>query len=114
MQDGDSIVPELLDTGQRTDVTESWDSEIEMCIELAHNRSNPIPITHAGAYERNNDIALLFEVDVTDAMLEWMGTEHRLIQVMIDDEVHESELVTQFTQKLSMTEDNLWDMVVNR
>lgn len=128
MSDTDrSFVESVLDARQaREDVTEDYDELVQMFIDLAENRSVPIPFEHVLAYVdpdvRPDTLVFLFVIDTNEDVLadtygfEVAVKEHvaeQLVEEDADDETPTDIVVQQFSRQMRMAQEAIWDDVVN-
>lgn len=122
------IVEAALDHGDRTDVSEEYAETIDMLIDIAHSRTNPIPIKHAIAFDdtRNESIVtLLFVVDTTGAVENGMAFELPVESEVLDPvesgefdqdgrvERPHHQLIEEFGRRIRYVEEELWSNVIN-
>lgn len=128
MSEVPDVVQRIEDEDHLTDVTASYEDAVEFFIELAHNRSNPMPIKHATAYVDDNRagaVIVQFVVDTNHDVLdddavvgfEIGATQDALRSIDDGDDEADGEMVellmSQFDRELRMAEEHLWNMVVN-
>lgn len=100
---------DVVDTDAINDVSDTHRDIIEMCVEAAHTRSNPLPISHAGVYKsvETDQYTLIMTIATTDII----KPQHVFVQ--FTDETTPSTVLRDSIVRFSTVEDMLWKKLVS-